>query len=82
MSRACKIENQASRCDVQSLIKRHADNFGAITCHAKTLCHPGGTQVYKCRGCAKPFFGFEICDLRTFLSLKFCSDFFLGERFW
>ena len=32
-------------------------------------------------GCAKPFFGFEICDLRTFLGLKFCSDFFWVRDF-
>ena len=42
---------------------------------------PGGTQVYKWRGCTKPFFGFEICDLRTFLGLKFCSDFFWVRDF-
>ena len=33
------------------------------------------------RGCAQPFFGFEICDLRTFLGLKFCSDFFWVRDF-
>ena len=31
----------------------------------------GGTQVYKERGCAKPFFGFDICDLRTFFGFEF-----------
>ena len=28
-----------------------------------------------------PFFGFEICDLRIFLGLKFCSDFFCVRDF-
>ena len=42
----------------------------------RSLIPGGGTQVYKRRGCAKPFSGFEICDLRTFLGLKFCSAFF------
>ena len=30
----------------------------------------GGTQVYKSRGGAKPFFGFEICGLRTFFGFE------------
>ena len=30
----------------------------------------GCTQVSKQRGCAKPFFGFEICDLRTFFGFE------------
>ena len=38
------------------------------------------------RDVRSPFFGFEICDLRTFLGLKFCSDFFwvrdLGKDFF
>ena len=29
-----------------------------------------GTQVYKLRGGTKPFFGFEICDLRTFFGFE------------
>ena len=28
-----------------------------------------------------PFLGFEICDLSTFLGLKFCSDFFWVRDF-
>ena len=31
--------------------------------------------------CAKPFFGFEICDLRTFFGFEIVVT-FLGERFW
>ena len=41
MSRACKIENQASRCDVQSRIKRHADH---VSC--KNPLPPRGVLRY------------------------------------
>ena len=32
-------------------------------------------------GMCEALLGFEICDLRTFLGLKFCSDFFWVRDF-
>lgn len=53
-SRACKIANHVSHCAVLShvtrlilgSVRRHASSFGAITRHAKLLCHPPNKGLF------------------------------------
>ena len=44
---------------------------------------PGGVLRYISNGDVQsPFLGLKFAIRGLFWGLKFCSDFFLGERFW
>ena len=50
---------------------------------AKETIDPRGVLRYISDGDVRsPFLGLKFAKRGLFLGLKFCSDFFLGERFW
>ena len=73
MGHKTALVNQTIVCNVvMALYHQYATNMLSLT--SKKMYTRGGggggTQVYKCRGCAKPFFGFEICNLKTFFGFE------------